>query len=98
MFTVIDEDHFLLKLSDQGLCRETDPEIFFSESKSPDKYDQAKLICHRCPLEKDCFEYAVITRVSGCWGGTDEKQREDYRREARRQTRLKEEKEKSDGN
>lgn len=93
LFKVLDADHFLLKLPEQGVCGDADPDLFLSESKSPNKYQYAKALCQRCPLKEACLDYAIETRVVGVWGGTDEVEREKIRKEARRQARLNEEKE-----
>jgi hypothetical protein len=92
VFTVRDAEHFLLRLDKEGLCVDADPDLFISDSKSPHRYDYAKSLCKKCPLINECFVYAVETRVMGCWGGTDDWQREKFRKEQRRQQRLADEK------
>ena len=47
---------------DQALCRQTDPALFVPEGNSSDVYqahEQAKAICRRCPVIKQCQDYAM---------------------------------------
>lgn len=64
----------------EGLCAQTDPEIFF-----PDKgtnYHQARQICASCPVRTQCATYAQTTERGlahsyrhGAWGGSSPRQR-----------------------
>lgn len=67
----------------RGLCRYVeDPNIFFPEGGSgrggqmQADQDKAIEVCHRCPVEKDCLEFALSTRQDfGVWGGCTERER-----------------------
>jgi WhiB family redox-sensing transcriptional regulator len=55
-------------------CRGEDPALFFP---GPDDDTSAALsICARCPVRRECLEYAIEARERfGIWGGTTERQR-----------------------
>lgn len=62
-------------------CRQTDPELFFSNHE--DDRDAAIALCGTCPVRMQCLEHALASREGyGIWGGTDEQER---RRILRRQ-------------
>lgn len=67
-------------------CTDADPELFFPVGESGPAAAQArraKEVCHGCPVEAQCLEWALNTgRTTGVWGGTDE----DERRRMRRRT------------
>lgn len=54
----------------EALCAQTDPEAFF-----PDLHAQARQairVCQKCPVIKQCHNYAVVTQQEhGVWGGKD---------------------------
>ena len=60
-------------------CRTADPDIFFPVSAhGPGQEDiaQAKAVCARCPVRKQCLQFALAThQVHGVWGGTTEEER-----------------------
>jgi len=63
-----------LQWMDDGLCRETDPDLF-----QPDNYSQsqqARKVCEACPVKDPCLEHAVRTKADGIWGGTTRKERQ----------------------
>lgn len=70
---------FVLDLDDQpwmddGLCAQTDPEIFFPEKGGSTQ--QAKRTCLSCPVRSDCLEYALEHHERyGIWGGLSERER-----------------------
>lgn len=75
-------------LDAEPACSTVDPELFFPQEvevgkfKVVSKYTNlaaARAICEGCPLKLKCFEYAMKNPVVGVWGGTTERQREDYR-------------------
>jgi hypothetical protein len=46
-------------------------EWFFSEE--PDEKHAAKNLCFKCPVRKDCVQYALESKeIWGIWGGKDE--------------------------
>ncbi len=58
-----------------GLCAQTDPELFFSSGKGSSAAT-AKRICATCPVLDACREYAIaLPDLEGIWGGTTERQR-----------------------
>ena len=57
---------------DEAACRHLDPEQFFPESGYPPQ--KIVDICNACPVQKECFQYAVdmpgpADMVTGIWGG-----------------------------
>lgn len=52
-----------------------------------DRYDEARLICHGCPVRDECLAYALRVNNDhsdhGCWGGTSPRQRRALRRQKR---------------
>ncbi|GGK01664.1 hypothetical protein GCM10011583_36580 [Streptomyces camponoticapitis] len=69
-------------------CVGADPELFFPVGDSDpaaEQTERAKAVCHSCPVESRCLEWALDTgRTSGVWGGTDEEERRRLRRNERR--------------
>ncbi|MER7707467.1 WhiB family transcriptional regulator [Kitasatospora sp. NPDC097605] len=66
-------------------CRDTDPELFFpigSGSSFPAlaQADEARAVCGRCPVARQCLEWALDAPVEGIWGGTTEAERRTLRR------------------
>ncbi len=61
-------------VSEYAACRNTDdPELFFRQGKE----EQAKAICHQCPVKRECLAEALScgTRLAGVWGETTQRQR-----------------------
>lgn len=60
---------------DDGLCAQTDPEIFF-----PDKggsVREPKQVCRACTVRVECLEYALENDDRfGVWGGFSREERE----------------------
>ena len=64
----------MMEWIEQGLCAQTDPELFFPEHGT--KTANARRICRRCPVVNQCLEYALADlSIVGIWGGTSEKER-----------------------
>ncbi|WP_031016800.1 WhiB family transcriptional regulator [Streptomyces sp. NRRL S-1314] len=65
-------------------CRTEDPELFFpigTSGPSLLQTEQAKAVCRRCPVRKQCLEWALETGQSiGVWGGTSETERRALKR------------------
>ena len=63
---------------DSGLCRETDPELFFSEGLSRPGWERQviQVYCRKCPVIAQCGDYAVShpDPQYGVWGGMTERQ------------------------
>ncbi|WP_055702959.1 WhiB family transcriptional regulator [Streptomyces silaceus] len=72
----------------KAACRNADPELFFPVGeKGPALRDirAAKRICARCPVKRECLDWALGTgQTSGVWGGTCEEERTALRRAERR--------------
>jgi len=59
---------------DAAECQYADPELFFPVS--PSKEAQAKAVCARCPVWRNCLSYAFATgQDAGIWGGLTENER-----------------------
>jgi WhiB family redox-sensing transcriptional regulator len=57
-----------------GSCRDHPPEVFFPSDGVG--VEVAKRICHDCPVQERCLEYALTNRIDhGVWGGASERQR-----------------------
>ena len=76
----------------QAICRDTDPDLFFpigTTGQALVQIDRAKEVCDVCPVKADCLDYALETNQdSGIWGGLDEEQRRNIRRQAAARQRL----------
>ena len=74
MITIPDRDWRQL-----AACGHADPELFFPVSRSGpsiDQITQAKAICARCPVRRQCLAFALDTRQDhGVWGGMSEQER-----------------------
>jgi WhiB family transcriptional regulator, redox-sensing transcriptional regulator len=60
-------------------CRDEDPELFFPVGTSGPALRQiaeAKKVCRRCPVQKECLAYALDAGLAdGVYGGMSEDQR-----------------------
>lgn len=60
-------------------CRSADPDLFFPISvfgQSVTQAAEAKAICARCRVRRECLAYALRThQVHGVWGGMTELER-----------------------
>ncbi|WP_459251083.1 WhiB family transcriptional regulator [Streptomyces youssoufiensis] len=53
---------------DQAACRETDPELFFSDV--PGTVGRAVAVCDGCPVIQQCGTWALAQHIKeGVWGG-----------------------------
>lgn len=60
-----------LEWMDYASCAEVVPDLFFVEPNQRADAELAKQFCRRCPVRKQCLEYAVANKfVDGIWGGT----------------------------
>lgn len=74
-----------LTWQDEGLCKETDPEMFYPDTG--DNATQAKATCRTCPVQLKCAQYAIDNNEEyGIWGGLSSKTITRLRRRGR--TRL----------
>jgi WhiB family redox-sensing transcriptional regulator len=67
---------------DQGACRGEDPELFFpigTTDLAMAQVQQAKAVCHRCPVQEPCLQWALrsepISQVAGVCAGLSEDER-----------------------
>jgi WhiB family redox-sensing transcriptional regulator len=76
---------------DEAACRDVDPRLFFPVGSGPEALDQldgAKAVCADCPVAQECLIFAVTTNQEyGVWGGLDEEERREVRRQWRRASR-----------
>ncbi|OII63108.1 transcription factor WhiB [Streptomyces sp. CC53] len=74
-----------------AVCREEDPDLFFPVGTGVPalmQAEEAKRICHGCPVRSECLRWALDTgQDHGIWGGTDEAERRTLRRRAARAQR-----------
>ncbi|NUS44586.1 MAG: WhiB family transcriptional regulator [Mycobacteriaceae bacterium] len=57
-----------------AICAQTDPEIFFPELGGSVR--EAKRLCARCPVRRDCLAHALQNREHhGVWGGLSDNER-----------------------
>jgi WhiB family transcriptional regulator, redox-sensing transcriptional regulator len=71
-----------------GACLSADPDLFFPISGSGPaqrQITQAKMICARCAVRRECLEFALThDQNHGIWGGTTAEERQRDRRRRRR--------------
>lgn len=71
----------------QAACLGVDPELFFpvgTTGPALTSVEQARRICHDCPVQVPCLEWALHHGADhGVWGGLDEQQRAIVRRHRR---------------
>ena len=64
----------------QGACLDSDPDLFFPIAPTGpglQQIAQAKAVCARCPVRRECLRFALAThQVHGVWGGTSEEERQ----------------------
>lgn len=60
----------------QAACAGSDPDLWFTDTRSPAAYTEAKAICDRCPVQPQCLDWALEIRTThGLWGGLTPHQR-----------------------
>jgi WhiB family redox-sensing transcriptional regulator len=68
-----------------GLCRGSDPLVFYPPSEDDSLAEEAKMICSMCAVRQPCLEFALTTREKhGVWGGLTERERRRVLRQRRR--------------
>ncbi|HZR48714.1 MAG TPA: WhiB family transcriptional regulator [Streptosporangiaceae bacterium] len=66
-----------------AVCADTDSEIFFPAHDDPGT--EAKQICRRCPVRRECLAFAITNDERfGIWGGLDPDERRNLRRSLQR--------------
>lgn len=72
-------------------CMHADPNLFFPVSitgSSLVQVAEAKAICARCPVRRECLEFARTNEpIDGIWGGMTSQERQRARRRERRLAR-----------
>ena len=88
-------DNFILELKDNNFgwqnkaeCRGELTELFFMDieeiSINHIKMREARAICDRCQVQKECLDFALINNIDyGVWGGTSPHQRKGIRYDQR---------------
>jgi WhiB family redox-sensing transcriptional regulator len=68
-----------------GACRATPPKWWQPEMPEPQQRDEAAMLwdlfCSRCPVMRECLQYALEHRETGIWAGTTERIRRRLRRQ-----------------
>lgn len=66
----------------RAACRGLPPALFFPAENG--SYEKGKAICARCPVRKECLDFALTPPLEhhGIWGGTSERERRRMRRRA----------------
>lgn len=62
----------------RAACRTEDPELFFASGTTAQallQVEAAKAVCRRCPVMKQCLQWAVDRNEQGVWGGQSEDDR-----------------------
>ncbi|HVL94079.1 MAG TPA: WhiB family transcriptional regulator [Acidimicrobiales bacterium] len=66
-------------------CRGVDPLVFYPTAEDDIATDQAKSICHSCPVREPCLDHALMYRErEGVWGGATERERRRMIRQRRK--------------
>ena len=65
---------------DRAACRGMDSATFFPSAGHPT--DEAREVCARCPVRRECLAYAVAEDLEGVWAGTSKQERRAMRRAA----------------
>lgn len=62
-------------------------DLFFSEAGRSAQERvmamEARSVCSRCPVQSDCFQYAIAADEDGIWAGTTRDERRHYARYGR---------------
>ena len=76
----------------RAACLDEDPELFFpigNTGPALHQIEQAKAVCHRCPVIQTCLKWARESgQDAGIWGGLSEDERRALRRRTARQRRA----------
>ncbi|MET8176673.1 WhiB family transcriptional regulator [Streptomyces clavifer] len=79
---------------DKTMCRGEDPDLFFAVGNHNSvplllQTDEAKAVCHRCPVGQDCLDWAPDAGpvAQGVWVGTSENEGLVVRRRLSRMSR-----------
>lgn len=68
---------------DDAACRGVESDLFFPDKKATSQLADAKRVCARCPVYRQCGDWAISQGITeGVWGGMDEDARRGRRRTA----------------
>lgn len=88
------ENPDILEWQELAACNEYDNVLFFGEEGESELEKQArerraKAVCHRCPVQDPCLEFAMETNQKyGIWGGLTDKERASLKRRRARARRA----------
>lgn len=69
---------------DDSVCRQVDPELWHPGPGETNKVREAKRICSTCPVQPECYRYAMRQPgIAGILGGTTERERQQIRQKHR---------------
>lgn len=69
-----------MRFSDTPACIGIDVEVFFTEERGNyANLDYVKKVCKTCPVQVECYDYAIEHLVHGIWAGTTMEERNKYR-------------------
>lgn len=78
-FASCEDEDTALSWLENAMCKQTDPDVFFPEKGCSSK--NAKRICSSCDWQAKCLEYSLKNEeVFGVWGGTNEIERREIRK------------------
>ena len=61
---------------DSAACTQTDPEVFFNDSREHTADRAAIAVCGRCLVQPACLRWALAEDIQyGIWGGMTERER-----------------------
>lgn len=67
----------------RAACKDTDTSVFYQPQGN--HADEAKKICAKCPVRKECLDYAIHNcERFGIWGGLSTNERKQYKRDQRK--------------
>lgn len=65
----------------RAACRTEDVNVFFIDQGDMDTLKQAKALCARCPVRRQCLDFAIENNERhGIWGGLSRKDRNRIRK------------------
>ena len=70
---------------ERAACLGLDVKLFFPEKADKAASNDAKQVCARCAIRRECLDYALTFGPGECpgvWGGTSESERRRMRRSA----------------
>jgi len=59
----------------EGICAQTDVDLFTVEGRKKHSVKAAKAVCARCLVTDECLQYALDNDLEGVFGGTTTEER-----------------------